>query len=809
MAQEYRPLVILDGHQRRIPDDQPLDVGNKGIVAKDDGAVVKLEIGHTDNKLLADGSDPASNHIEFLGGTKFNNDVLIQGELRVIGDSFAVDTMVTETIFEQSVVFGNETTDSVQIVGIADFDGSIDADVSKLSAYSAGGILLHTGAAADTSLEPQGSGIHIEAENFVDVVAGNAGSFKATSGNLVFDAEQGLLDLDGLTVHMQSDGILDIASAGNMSLASQGTLAESATGAHTLSALSSTETISNEKKIVSTNFWIEGEDESTIFTTGGADLIVTADGLLDLNGNTVQMDSVGLMHLGAGANAEWLVTGNLNLEATGALTGKAVAGPINLLSGPLQAAPVTATPGELAAGSDAKMTFRSGADMELDANAQLVGHSQTQFIEFYARAAADSAAAWAAHRIQGNVLLDADKDLRAKADESVAIQAGSSASFEAFSGNMVISGDDGYVQISGTKTGGTAVSPSFALSPADLFASSENNVQVAAQNNMYMKTDAGLMDLFAKTSFKAAAEAALDLDAGAALTAKAAGLMKLDADASLEADVEGGLTITVDSDGAGNAGDVLLDVNYDVAKTQGGNVSIHAGNDDKGYFRVAAGERVAGTWAAPNDGEIELRAQMDMRLRAAGDLRMEVGSTKDVILDDSSAGIFDEDNEIGHARIRNVKDPTHAQDVVTKKYMEENGGGTVKLLAHEALAKGDLVALNVSGKVEKASAAPNAGDYVFGIATHAAAQADDEILVRMLGKFNTGIAVGTGAGELNFAATDIGKPLYLDASASGGLTLSAPQNEGEMVQRVAFYLGQDSVDSKAVVLMMIGEPVIL
>jgi hypothetical protein len=800
MAQEFRPLVITNGVQKRLPDNDALEIGPGGLVAQNDGAVVKMSIGHADNLLLEDGANPASNHIEFLGSTKFNKDVLIQGELRVVGDSFAVDTMVTETIFEQSVVFGNETTDSVQVVGIADFDGSIDADVSKLSAYSSGGIMLHTGATADTALEPQGSGIHIEADDFVDVVAGNAGSFKATAGNLVFDAEQGLLDLDGLTVHMQSDGILDIASVGNMSLASQGTLAESATGAHTLSAQSSTETITAQKKIVSTTFWIEGEDESRMFTTGGADLIVNADGLLDLDGATVNMDSTGLMHLGAGANAEWLVTGNLNLEATGTLTGKAVAGPINLLSGPLQASPVTLAPGELAAGSDEKMTFRSGADMELDANEQLVGSSKTQFIEFYARAAEDAALSWNAHRIQGNVLLDADKDLRAKADESVAIQAGSSGSFEALNGTLVISGK---------KTGGTAVTPSFALSPADLFASSENNVQVAAQNNMYMKTDVGLMDLFAKTSFKAAAEAALDLDAGAALTAKAAGLMKLDADVSLEADIEGGLTITVDSDGAGNAGNVLLDANYDVAKTQGGNVSIHAGNDDKGYFRVAAGERVAGTWAAPNDGEIELRAQMDMRLRAAGDLRMEVGSTKDVILDDSSAGVFDEANEIGHARIRNVKDPTHAQDVVTKKYMEENGGGTVKLLAHEALAKGDLVALNVSGKVEKASAAPNAGDYVFGIATHAAAQADDEILVRMLGKFNTGIAVGANAGELNFAATDIGKPLYLDASASGGLTLSAPQSEGEMVQRVGFYLGQDSVDSKAVVLMMIGEPVIL
>jgi len=818
MANEYRSLVIHQGVQKRIPDGQALDVGSVGIVAMNDEVVQKLQIGHADNV--------NEKPIELLGSAHFKKNVKIDGELTVVGDTSIVDTLVSQTIFEQNVTFGDNAADWMKVIGIADFDGSIDADVSKLSAYSSGGILLHTGMAAVPALEPTDLSIQVQADDDINLRSGGAASFKAAQGTLAIDAEAGQLDLDGATVDMMSDGVLGITAAGQMTVNAQGGLDENVTGAHTFDASSSVETLANTKTINALgSISLSADDDSSFKTTSGflaidaeagqldldgntgvtidsatggvsidaaaasnfstsaGDLAVSAAALLDLDGANVEIDASGYVSVEAAGNSDFTVTGEnkqllLTSTGVGGLLSASATQTASIRGGSLVQAftdtAADATRAQLKLDSVGESILWSKQDQNLALKAQGTGQLSADGKDVFATAGAgymqlqsgSPTAAAQPTQAAGNIVLWADQDLRAAVDNAIDLKSVDASAWEVSNGDLDLKATAKKLRLS---TGAHA--PVQTEADLDIVLAADNNVIADADNMFFLRSG---------SEFKAESAALMEV--------KAAGLMTLDADAGMSMDIEGDLNITVDPLDA-SGGDFSLDVSRDILKQVGGQVSIFAGNDDEGYFHVAAGKRAADVWAAPNPGEIELRAQMDMRLRAAGDLRMEVGSTKDVILDDSSAGVFDENNEVGHARIRNVKDPTHAQDAVTKKYMEENGGGTVKLIAFEALAKGDLVALeSTAGKVQKADAASN--DYLFGIATHAA-DADGEILVRMLGKFDLGAAHGQTPGT----------PFYMDAN--GAASATAPSAEGSSVQRAGLYLAGNEV------LMLIGEPVIL
>jgi len=867
MANEFRALVIHQGVQKRIPDEQALDVGSIGIVAMDDDVVQKLQIGSADNKLLADGSDPASNHIEFLGGAKFNSDVLIQGELRVVGDTITAETMVTQTIFEQSVQFGDQYASDSAV-----FRSAIDADARHVELTAVGGLASNRVLSEVLTAEVVGTVQDLPAGGDAGVLyfAEREGTYhmynEGTSAwALATEEEKGqfrsflqmegddgevqlksraLLDVEGNSIDIDSDTTLEIDSKASSHLimtadnadarvlaikalnngAGEGQLQLDAQGA------------SHFKTSVG-NLALDSE-AADLLLDAGSDILAQADaGYIQLKSGSptsvVPVSSAGDVILHAKTNILEHADQSIVSRAGADLLGSAAAGVVELAAhaGATLATGITdpLTQGQIWLSSVDKFTGLSGAELELQgtesSHFKVVSSSadaQNLTLQASNAGAGDASISMSAKSdvlaeatngyfqlkagaptnslppdADGDIRLHAANDLRAVVDNAIALEAQHASKFEALGATGSLNLRAAQKQLA-VWTGDTLAYPATigAVNDKDVVLSADKNLLMRSANNAYVQS-VGLMDIDVDKDLKIVSGAAADGTSPSLSMQSVGGLMKFDADQSMEMDIEGDLTITVDPrdptvDGSAIEGNISITATYvNGAKTQsGGQFDIVAGNDDNGHFFVAAGSRDVAGWQAGADatgaGQIQLRSQMAMRLRSGDDMRLEVGGTNHVILGDGS---FDENNELGHAKIRNVKDPTHAQDVVTKKYMEENGGGTVKLIAFEALAKGDLVALEAAGgKVQKADAASN--DYLFGIATHAA-DADGEILVRMLGKFDLGSPhSGTP-----------GTPFYM--GADGARVATAPTEEGSSVQRAGLFLAGNEV------LMLIGEPVIL
>ena len=124
-----RALVIVGGVQQRIPWDQAngadkLDIG-AGIVgfAKGDSTdltpLASIELAHADQRL------------DVLGNAHFKKDIKIDGELTVVGTASVTDTFIAQTIFQESVKFGEGTNAKTGDKAI--FDASIQMDTEQAS----------------------------------------------------------------------------------------------------------------------------------------------------------------------------------------------------------------------------------------------------------------------------------------------------------------------------------------------------------------------------------------------------------------------------------------------------------------------------------------------------------------------------------------------------------------------------------------------------------------------------------------------------------------------------------------------------
>lgn len=763
-----RPLVLDGGQQKQIRDADLLDVGS-GIEArnwKSDGSyeTVTLQIGSSANTVVADNNgayDPlASKPIQFMGGVKFDRDVLIDGELRVKGGAFSTDTMVTQTIFNENVVFGDEATDVVQVIGKADFDGSIDGDVTDYDMQSSGAAKLQAG----TNLDLDGATVNLDSADSLDILAVGAASLGAAS--------------------------MDETIVGAKSLVAD-SLAETLAGAHTMSALSSVETLGGK----------------TITTSNQPIVLTAASTGLDFDGGVVNADASGAMHLGAGANSEWIVTGQLDLTPSVKLV--ATSPDIQLVG----AMDFDGTIDHDGASFDSHVTgqFKAKADVDVLLDAPLLDldgaldHDGASFDSLVSGAwKAESSAGTFTAKSNGQMTLESANGLTAKSG--------------AVDGRHLV------LMSNGGAPGG-AFSSSQSATGQDIIASARQDLLMEAGGHAKMAAPTGiLLD----------SEGTLDLQAAGAVVMDFESTFQIDAEGDfnfdakdMDIDAVGDINIDATVDNvAKDGGDIRIAANYDALEALGGQIDLLAGQafnassgNNQAMLLTASGNLSGGSvngdvlFTADTDNAANARLQLykaaASRLTAndGQDLHLGANGQNDLVL--KSAGNFelrvDNAGDPVH-QIKEVKDPTDDQDAVTKKYMEENGGGTAKLTIAAAevatMAVGDLVSLNSSGEVIQASGkstqAASGRHYAIGFVTKI--ENSNEALVRMLGKYELPAAHSVPAGQPIYMTDDV----FVNATGGAGkISATAPSGEGDMVQRVGFSLGG------SLLLVAIGEPVIL
>lgn len=855
-----RPLVIQDGAQKRLPDAQKLNVGTEGIVAWDDG-YKKLEIGHADNLLKEDGSDPASNHIEFLGGAKFNRDVYIQGELRVAGQSVAVDTMVTQTIFEQSVVFGNEASDSVQIVGLANFDGSIDADVTAMNIRSSGVAVIGATDAADipqdamtfananslvlfgkTSLhgvsptiDLDGSGgISLDSSaGAVNLTALNSSTYQVTGAaqNLKLDAvgAGSKIWLNGAALDLDAASSIS-ADAGSASYLKVGNYSDSKTYFAN---------IDNEDLglFAQTKLFLGSDGDMSAHTKG--DLRMEADDQVFVQAGTYTDQSA--LELNAGADALVMsAQGKAFLASTDDLR-MASADKVFVQAGAYagQTALESALTGdELVMTSQTKAYLAAGSAIDALAPAISESASNGNFV-MRASTTATAAASLADAATLGQVHLASTNKMVLDSKAALEIEADAASHIKVADGTLLIDaeGVDAADRLD-MHAGGIARLRAGAAGIFSAATEQAGQVQIRAQHalrgfsSQYIDFASGeYQHLSANgasswvmlgseadvTTVKASPIASLS-DPFLALLDDATSYLQSAATEDLELRTHSGdlriiaqAALNVDTN---TGGDLLIEAKHlaDGKPGSGGELRIIAGDNNltdgvSGFLFLSSGVKEADRESLAS-GDIVVQARnalrlhadtADMSMVAGGDLKVALGTGKHFIMQKSDGSAPNLDAPADAAfHIRNVKDPEKDQDVVTKKYMEENGGGTAKLTIAPGevgtVAVDDLVSLNSDGQVIQASgaAAATARHYAIGFVTKI--ENSNEALVRMLGKYEL-------AANHNITA---GQPVYM-AGTSGDIVAaaSAPSTEGSMVQRVGFSLGGK------LVLVAIGEPVIL
>ena len=722
-----RPLTLHDGLQKQQRDSDHLDVG-AGLVARQWNDAT----GAFDEREL-----------EVLSNSLFRGDIKIEGELQVVGASQYVENLVSVTTFNEKVVFGeglNQATDEVQFLGIANFDGSIDGDVSDYNMVSAAAAKLQAG----TNLDLDGATVNLDSAGTMDILAVGAATFGAAS----------LVETIGTSKQLIADS-----------------LAETLAGAHTMNAATSVETLGGK----------------TITTQSVFIVLAAASTGLDFDGGVINADASGAMHLGAGADSEWLVTGQLDLTPTVKLV--ASSADIQLIG----AMDFDGAIDHDGASFDSLVTGQFKA--EAGTKVQMVAPS----LDFDGAIDHDGASfdslvsgTWTASAA-GNMNLDSSgasvivKSASADGQHVIigsgqaGLAGGYAASPDASSKDVIISGYVDLLMEAG-RDGKLRVAN-------DLLLRSENTMNMQA-------VGAVIMDF--ESTFQIDAEGAFDFDAKA---------MDIDAvgDINIDASVD-----TVAKDG----GDIRIAANWNSTEQLGGNLNLVAGKtfsassaNGANMNLVAAGQLYAEAssevlfsslnshvqFAADTDGNDTAKLQLNsggaslLYADAGQDLKLGANGQDDLKL--LNAGNFelrlDAQGNPVH-QIKQVKDPTDDQDAVTKKYMEENGGGTAKLplSASNVPVAGDLVSLDSSGAVQTAH--PTSRQYAIGLVVKVEGT---EALVRMLGKFEKANAFTAGL------------PIYMDAD--GALSQSTPTAEGDMVQRVGYAL------SATHILVAIGEPVIL
>jgi len=173
----------------------------------------------------SDASVAGKLHVTGTSGTEIDYDLQVDGALTVggnstLGDS-ATDDTLSVTALEASFTLGTSGL-SVASAGAVSVGatGNISLDATSLLDFEGATVEIDS-LSGDLDLSSGASGsfaavgnLDLSASVAVDISAGNAGSFKATAGDLVIDSEVGGLDLDGASVDIDSDtGSVDILAA--------------------------------------------------------------------------------------------------------------------------------------------------------------------------------------------------------------------------------------------------------------------------------------------------------------------------------------------------------------------------------------------------------------------------------------------------------------------------------------------------------------------------------------------------------------------------------------------------------------------
>jgi hypothetical protein len=784
-----RPLSLYSGVQKQIQDSDYLDVGNQGIIAQNwnNGEFVPVTL-------------------NIASSANFKRDVVIDGDLKVTGDASVVDTLVTTTTFNQTVQFGDDAaqdkaqfTSAIQMdtgaaawlktsLGDLTFDaqaGSVlvngakaVADAIKLRASNAaGGVLVEAGSSGISLKDPvatlklDGSGkltdaggvlasIDLDPTGAIALDADAASHFKTSVGDLTFGAEAGSVLVNGakavadaIKLHASNaaGGVQVVAGSNGISLQDpvatlkldgSGNLTDAGdvlasidldpTGAITLDA------------DAASHFKTAGADQHLTLESADANLVLTgaqrvlgsSQGYVEFKAGTPAFDEVYIPATGGAGNIYMLAAANAYFAA------EFIAQLRSEGSDPTQH-------GTLLTAAHVVMAATDGASV----------------------AAAGGQRAHQGLPATGEIIISAKDDLRMWSDELVRIESAKDMQLDALgSSRFKVDAAAGQLTLESKKDTSSKV-----LVDAQLL---EMKGIVSAT------LDAATFSIDSTSS----SNLSMTADDAAALQTLTIRADNTSGNAKLSATAKTVVFLANDADGTKGKSQLLI-----------GPFSAGEGlNEEGAYLFLAQGGKTTLSSAKGEDLEVIASAaeKGNLLLGAVDEVRLRPGSGDHIIVmksDGSAPTVTDPTH--AHAKIRNVADPEQSQDVVTKGYMERNGGGTVSMIAGEALAKGDLVYIGAEGKVFLAQASDN--HYVLGMATEAAAT-DAAVLVRMLGKFESG--VGT------FAAADIGAPLYL--SEVGDFSKTAPSTEGHSVQRIGFLAGLHDTD-KAVVIMAIGEPVIL
>lgn len=873
-----RPLVLDGGVQKQIRDTDVLDVG-AGIEARNwklDGTyeAVKLSIGSADNAFAKDGANDAltaaSPHIDLLGDVRFARDVVIDGELRVKGAQNLVENFVTQTIFEQSVVFGDQAGDSAQFIGLANFDGSIDADVTAMNIRSSGVAVIGATDAADIpqdamtfananslvlfgkaslhgvspTIDLDGSaGISLDSSaGAVNLTALNSSTYQVT-GN----AKALKLDAVGLGSKIWLNGsILDLDSAGVITLDSGSSIQANAAEASYLkvSSYSDSKTyfanLDNQDigLFAQTKLFLGSDDDMSAHTKG--DLRMEADDQVFVQAGTY----AGQTALEQGAGADALVMsaqGKAFLASTDDLR-MASADQVFVQAGAYagQATLESALTGdELVMTSQTKAYLAAGSAIDALAPAISESASNGNFV-MRASTTATAAASLADAATLGQVHLASTNKMVLDSKAALEIEADAASHIKVADGTLLIdaegvdaadrldmhaggiarlrAGDAGIFSAGTEQAGQVQIRAQHALRG---FSSQYIDFASGEYQHLSANGSASWVMLGSEadvTTVKASPIASLS-DPFLALLDDATSYLQSAATEDLELRTHSGdlriiSQVGLDANSNNVGGDLLIEAKH-VANGKpgsGGELRIIAGDNHltdgvSGFLFLSSGVKEAdresltlGDIAVQARNALRLHADTaDMSMVAGGDLKVALGTGKHFIMQKSDGSAPDLNTPADAAfHIRNVKDPEKDQDVVTKKYMEENGGGTAKLTIAPGevgtVAVDDLVSLNSDGQVIQASgaAADTARHYAIGFVTKI--ENSNEALVRMLGKYEL-------AANHNITA---GQPVYM-AGTSGDIVAaaSAPSAEGSMVQRVGFSLGGK------LVLVAIGEPVIL
>lgn len=257
-----------------------------------------------------------------LSGDLAANDATLTGDLSAAAGSFSNGLQVS------GAALNVDHSVDVDLVGAFAVDGSqavtfgAATEVASFAVDAVGAISLDGGAAsdftvaADLTLETTAAGItyvksateveiatlllDVNASGAIELDANDDAHFRATGHSLSLQTiTSGELDLT-------SAGLLDINAGADLDLDVTGAAYIDATGAISIDAAAAS------------NFSTSSGDLTFAASGLGADIVVTAADVLNVDAASMEFDATGAISLGAAAASDFTVAGNLTLESTGA-----------------------------------------------------------------------------------------------------------------------------------------------------------------------------------------------------------------------------------------------------------------------------------------------------------------------------------------------------------------------------------------------------------------------------------------------------------------------------------------------------------